>query len=424
MRHITIYECFDTLQITKNPTENTITVEEADELNRYIIKESLKQSNISWGRNSITFINYVGFIKLSTVSIEILPKINISSKEHHKSRKALINILNKSGIIKFNYSNVGMLNMYNMSLNEILTLIFAKTLQRELVKGPYLEYVNIEENSKALKGSIVVKEHIKNISSCRSDVYCRYEEFSMNNKLNQILNTCINKSIKDVKNSDTIKILNHLKVVYSDVSTIDITNKEAMDFKFTRLNSRFESSLLLAKMILNGYSSIGNKGDYKSFAILFEMNEVYERYITNLLSTYLDDYIVHPQHNKYKLLRNEKTSKNIFSLKPDIVIEDNKKYKIIIDTKWKKIDANTVRHGVKREDFYQMYAYLTKYEDANAAILLYPSNENIHNNGDQYLESWFLEDEQSKKIRVYKIDLDNEEKTVKKLINIIQSNLN
>ena len=48
MRHITIYECFDTLQITKNPTENTITVEEADELNRYIIKESLKQSNISW----------------------------------------------------------------------------------------------------------------------------------------------------------------------------------------------------------------------------------------------------------------------------------------------------------------------------------------------------------------------------------------
>ena len=423
MRHITIYECFDALQITKNPTKNTITVEEADELNRYIIKENLKQSNISWKRNSITFINYVGFIKLSTVSIEILPKINISSKDYHKSRKALINMLNKSGIIKFNYSNVGMLNMYNMSLNEILTLIFAKTLQRELVKGPYLEYVNIEENSKALKGSIVVKQHIKNISSCRSDVYCRYEEFFINNKLNQILNTCINKSIKDIKNSDTIKILNHLKVVYSDVSTIDITNKEAIDFKFTRLNSRFESSLLLAKMILNGYSSTGNKGDNKSFAILFEMNEVYERYIINLLSIHLENYIVHSQHTKYKLLKNEKTSKNIFSLKPDIVIEHNKKYKIIIDTKWKMVDSNTIRHGVKREDFYQMYAYLTKYKDANAAILLYPSNENTYND-DEYLESWSLEDEQSKKIRVYNIDIDNEENTVKKLRNIIQSNLN
>ena len=70
-----------------------------------------------------------------------------------------------------------------------------------------------------------------------------------------------------------------------------------------------------------------------------------------------------------------------------------------------------------------MYAYLTKYEDANAAILLYPSNENIHNDY-EYLESWSLEDEQSKKIRVYNISLDNEEKTVKKLRNIIQSNLN
>ena len=211
MRHITIYECFNTLSITKNPTDSTITVEEADELNRYIAKENLKQSNISWGRNSITFINYVGFIKLSTVCIEILPKINVSSNEYHASRKALINMLNKSGIIKFNYSNLGMLSIYNMSLNEILTLVFAKTLQRELVKGPYLEYVNIEENSKTLKGSVIVKEHIKNISSCRSDIYCRYEEFSIDNKLNQILNLCIDKSIKQVINSDTIKILKQLK---------------------------------------------------------------------------------------------------------------------------------------------------------------------------------------------------------------------
>src|SRR5699024_11908545 len=55
---------------------------------------------------------------------------------------------------------------------------------------------------------------------------------------------------------------------------------------------------------------------------------------------HLEDYIVNSQHTKYKLLKNEKTSKNIFSLKPDIVIEHNKKYKIIIDTKWKMVDSN------------------------------------------------------------------------------------
>lgn len=422
MRHITIYECFDALQITKHPTHESITQEEADELNTYIIKEKLKQTNISWSRDSITFINYVGFIKLSTVSIEILPKIDINSNDYKGSRKSLINMLNKSGIINFNYSNIGMLNIYNMNLNEILSLIFARTLQRELVKGPYLEYINIEENTKALKGSMVVKDHIKNIANGISDVFCRFEEFSIDNRLNQIFSTCISKTIMNVRNSDTIKILNHLKVIFSDVSDIDISSN-VLEYKFTRLNSRFEPSLLLAKMILSGYSSIGNKGEDKSFAILFEMNDVYEKYITNLLMLNLDDFMIHSQHSNHKLLRNEKTSKSIFTLKPDIVVEVDNKEKIIIDTKWKSIGEGLNRHGVKREDFYQMYAYLTKYEDANVAILLYPSNDKIKNFNNEFIESWYLDNDKSKKIRVYSIDLCNEEATVKNLKRIIKNNL-
>lgn len=310
-----------------------------------------------------------------------------------------------------------------MNLNEILSLIFTKTLQRELVKGPYLEYINIEENSKALKGSMVVKDHIRNISNGRSDVFCRFEEFSIDNRLNQIFNTCISNIIINIRNSDTIKILNHLKVTFSDVSYIDISNRNVFEYKFTRLNSRFEASLLLAKMILNGYSSIGNKGEDKSFAILFEMNDVYEKYIANLLMLNSDNCIIHSQHSNHKLLRNEKTSKSIFTLKPDIVVEVDNKEKIIIDTKWKKIDESINRHGVKREDFYQMYAYLTKYEDSNVAILLYPNNNKIRKFDNEFIESWYLDNDKSKKIRVYSVDLSDEEVTLKDLKRIIKNNL-
>ena len=316
-----------------------------------------------------------------------------------------------------------MLNIYNMNLNEILSLIFAKTLQREIVKGPYLEYINIGENSKALKGSMIAKDHIRNIANGISDIFCRFEEFSINNRLNQIFNTCISKTIMNVKNSDTIKILNHLKVIFSDVSDIDISNRCVFEYKFTRLNSRFEPSLLLAKMILRGYSSIGNKGEDKSFSILFEMNDVYEKYITNLLMLNLDDCIIHSQHNNHKLLRNEKTNKSIFVLKPDIVVEVDNKEKIIIDTKWKSIDESMNRYGVKREDFYQMYAYLTKYEDVNVAILLYPSNDKIKKFDNEFLESWYLDNDKNKKIRVYSINLCNEEATIKNLKKIIKNNL-
>lgn len=420
MRHITIYECYDKLKITNEGSNRSISVKEADELNRYIESQKLDNRNIIWSRDDVVFINYVGFIKLSTVSIEILPKVNINSSDHEGSRKSLLNMLSKSGVINFNYSNLGMLSVYKMDLNEILALIFAKTLQSQLIRGPYLEYINVEENSKALKGSLLVKEHIKNISRCSSDVFCKFEEFSIDNTLNQIFNTCIRKTIKNVKNSQTLKILSHINVIFSEVSYININNKKLLDYKFSRLNSRFEPSLLLAKMLLNGYSSIGNKGDDKSFAILFEMNDVYERYITNLLRLNLDKYEVHSQHSKYKLLKNEKTDRDIFLLQPDIVIEVEGKEKLIIDTKWKKIDGSLNRHGVKRDDFYQMYAYLTRYENVKSAILLYPSSSDSNS---EYLESWYLEHNKNKKIRVYAVSLYDEAKTLETLKNIFENNI-
>lgn len=420
MKHITIYECYDKLKITKEGSNTSISVKESDELSRYIESQKLDKSNIIWSRDNVIFINYVGFIKLSTVSIEILPKVDINSSDYDGSRKALLNMLNKSGIMNFNYSNLGMLSIYKMDLNEILALIFAKILQSQLIRGPYLEYVNVEENSKSLKGRILVKDHIKNISRCRSDVFCKFEEFSIDNTLNQIFNTCIKKTIKNVKNSETLKILSHINVIFSEVSYIDTSNKKILDYKFTRLNSRFEPSLLLAKMLLNGYSSIGNKGDDKSFAILFEMNDVYERYITNLLRLNLDKYVVHSQHSKYKLLKNEKTDRDIFSLQPDIVIEIDGKEKLIIDTKWKKIDENLNRHGVKRDDFYQMYAYLTRYEDVRSAILLYPSS---CDESSEYLESWYLDQNKNKKIRVHAVSLYDEYRTIEILKSIIENNI-
>lgn len=102
-------------------------------------------------------------------------------------------------------------------LNEILALIFSKTLQIQLTKGLYLGYVNVEENTKALKGSIIIKNHIKNISTSSSNVFCSFEEFTINNSLNQIFNTCISKTIRNIKNTETIKILKHIQGVLTDM---------------------------------------------------------------------------------------------------------------------------------------------------------------------------------------------------------------
>ncbi|MGL5415561.1 MAG: 5-methylcytosine restriction system specificity protein McrC [Clostridium sp.] len=101
----------------------------------------------------------------------------------------------------------------------------------------------------------------------------------------------------------------------------------------------------------------------------------------------------------------DNNDRNIFSLIPDIIIEEEGKEKIIIDTKWKKINGSFNRNGVKREDLYQMYAYLTRYKEAKKCILLYPYNEHINKDN---LSKWYLEEDKEKVISVKYIDLRNE----------------
>ena len=57
-------------------------------------------------------------------------------------------------------------------------------------------------------------------------------------------------------------------------------------------------------MILENMFSISSSGKDKSFSILFRMDELFEKYIANLLDTCIEHRVM-SQHKKYKLMINE-----------------------------------------------------------------------------------------------------------------------
>ena len=399
--------------------EKIISRREANELYNYAMSEKLDMDNILWERDTLRFINYVGYIRLSTVSIEILPKISLNGSVELE-RKALLNMLSKCGILKVNYSEISSLKLYKQSLNEILAYLFSKKLQKELRKGVYGEYVYIEENINSLKGSLRVQEQIKNMASHSLKAFCRFEGFSRDNKLNKILSFFVKEVMKNIKNRETLKLLRISEMILGEVDERSITLNEVNNFSFNRLNKPFEDAFTLGKMIVLGESALGNLGENKVYSILFKMNEIFEIYIGKLLKELLYKETVHIQHSKYKLLIKEESNRGVFKLIPDIVIEKNGIERVIIDTKWKSVESKFNRHGVKREDLYQMYAYLTRYKNASTVILLYPYNERIEGEDGEYLESWYLEDDQHKRLRVYAVNLENEKETLKSLDKIVR----
>ena len=104
MRHIIIKESYESLRIVDDfydyegedfygnyGCEKIISRREANELYNYAMSKKLDMDNILWERDTLRFINYVGYIRLSTVSIEILPKISLNHSVELE-RKALLNM--------------------------------------------------------------------------------------------------------------------------------------------------------------------------------------------------------------------------------------------------------------------------------------------------------------------------------------------
>ena len=114
------------------------------------------------------------------------------------------------------------------------------------------------------------------------------------------------------------------------------------------------------------------KGSEIAFALLFDMNKLFESYIGDYLRKKDEIENLKLQDRKYHLVyvdgSGNKNGK--FGLRPDIVIEKENET-IVCDTKWKIMTKEP-----SQEDMYQLYAYGTKYEKCKKLYLIYPFVDN------------------------------------------------
>ena len=98
-----------------------------------------------------------------------------------------------------------------------------------------------------------------------------------------------------------------------------------------------------------------------AFALLFDMNRLFESYVGNFIKKKLPDAIL--QH-RGKYLTGKPRG---FALKPDIFLRyKNQNY--IADTKWKIVKS---KDDISQADLYQLYAYGKKY-NCGKLYLIYP----------------------------------------------------
>ena len=377
---------FEYLQYKDNTKDNFIKKDIFDSLEKFVLENEktaqyLKITTKNGFGKVLQAQNYVGVIQTKDgTTIEILPKIKNATTE--KSKDILIKMLKTLKNSPFKNLSVANLKSSKIPLFEIFISMFLEELTVLVRNGIKSDYISKEENLKFLKGKLKISEQIKYNTIHKERFFVQYEEFISNRVENRLIKTTLqflyNKS-KINKNQQRIR---EFLFVFDE---IEISHNIKTDFSKIKLNRQmkdYEQVLLWCKTFLFENSFSPYKGNDIAFALLFDMNLLFESFVYSYLKKSSNFQDIKSQDRTHHLAYENGIGR--FRLKPDIVINSGK---IIADTKWKILSEDKAYNGVLQDDMYQLYAYGTKYDNCEKMYLIYPFDELIIKNSYNYFKN-------------------------------------
>ena len=351
-----------------------------DEVRQFILKNSeqtqfLKPSYKNGLGEVLQAQNYVGVIQTKDgTTIEILPKISNLQDDKDENEKVvktkedkakeillkMIKTLKKSPFKNFNMAN---LKSSKMPLLEIFITMFLEELSKLIQRGIKSDYITKEENLKFLKGKLLIGQQIKHNTVHKERFYVEYQEFLSDRVENRLIKTTLEYLYKKSKSNHNQQRIREFLFVFDEISPCKDIKIGFSKVKLNRQMKDYEQVLLWCKTFLLENSFSPYKGNDVAFALLFDMNLLFESYV----GAYLKKKGLHVSlQDKGKHLVEEPKK---FALRPDIVInKENDKPTIIADTKWKIINEEK---DISQSDMYQLFAYGKKY-NIERLYLIYP----------------------------------------------------
>ncbi|CAN5491903.1 IQ calmodulin-binding-domain protein [soil metagenome] len=313
--------------------------------------------------------NFVGTIRIAGRTVEILPKID--SLEDAPVRCRLVEMLSvaqlvqdlKVGIASVDPSGPGLLDLYMR--------LYIQHMRTEWRRGQIRGYRREEKNRTALKGKLLFAQNLRRNAMHPERFFTRADQFTADIPASRVLKAALKVVQRGASRDVLRRDAGELLAEFEEVADENFTVEAAARIGVSRQHARFEPLLALARMLLAARSPDGRGGE-ETYALLFDMNVVFERYVGELMRRRVCPAMglrADLQIRGGYLLR--EGARRCFALRPDIGIYRGRTLIALLDTKWKRIDVEKSRRGVAQADLYQAYAYGREYNCGNV-VLLYP----------------------------------------------------
>lgn len=311
-----------------------------------------------------------GVISYQGRSLEILPKIDGTGSE---SRLALVRMLSVASDLRVSDGELAQLQTQRRDLLELLISLFARRLIRAMKGGIQRRYMRQEDDLPFVRGTINIGQQLTKRPVAPTKLFCEFDELSENTPLNRVMKAATLRLLGVSKSAENQRRLQIILDAYRDVGRSYSPLSEPIEND--RSATAFADLIPLARLLLKGDWQNTTSGNATGTALLFPMNDLFERYIARRAQQTLGRGLVHKQHFRHHALRDK-----LFRMIPDLVVEYVGE-PVIIDTKWKRlVPSDTRRLGVAQSDIYQMLAYGHSYTADGSRprlVLLYPHHSEL-----------------------------------------------
>jgi len=318
---------------------------------------------------------YIGSLEFEGHSLTIEPRLGIDF------------VSNQLPLNKFAQVNVKGKHVAGMSMLHYLQALmwinlFAKAARHCL---PTVKTLNLEE-SRVVRGKLDVRRTVRLRASGSDKVASSDERKTLLNPVSILIAHAFRHIQQWFPQQDLLHWLPstlalRLQQVITAVGRNEPlpTPKELRSVRFTSLTRDYKPLVALSQQIIKGRGiQLDQDSDERGQGLLLDVAELWEIFVLKVLQAVFintaevkhgtegtDDYLLKSRMSKQRLGK----------LLPDYLIGNDDGVKLVADAKYKKLgDAPWM--SPKRDDLYQMCAYLTKYavdmRDSPRGMLIYP----------------------------------------------------
>lgn len=329
-------------------------------------KKLIDSGVITLYNNAVKFSEFVGVVQVGSLTIEILPKIDRDDQGKTKWQQILIEMLRECHWMRHHAFDKAPLKLKHNSILEAYLEMFLNLCEHLLHQGLIKKYRHQESNKYALKGKLIVSSNILKNLVHQERFYTKGTEYDRNNIYNRILLKAIRFIPVISKRSSMKDRVNRLLLDFPELPDIKVNYETFRNLVYDRKTYHYKEAIDIAAMILLNFRPDIIGGRNHVLAILFDMNKLWEEYIFRQLRKNLPDNweIEFQSYTKFWELCDSSREKRV---NPDIVLFNEYKRAIIIDTKWKLPEDNIPADS----DLKQMFVY-NEYWGGQHAVLLYP----------------------------------------------------